>query len=92
MQSKPHNNYCQLVSIQRRTDKGYVELVYAQNNGGGNEGLEAYYHKGKELGHYISFRWLEGNIPLKHQKDYEMLKELVKHCPHGHKLELDEKV
>lgn len=90
MNPKPHNNYCQLVSMTIPTEKGTVELVYGQKNGGGDEGLEAYYLRHNELHHYLSFRWSEAKVPMKYMREYEILKANVVNCPHGHKIELDQ--
>lgn len=89
MKIEKHNPYYKLVSAHIDDGQKHIELVYGISNEGKNEGMEAYYYRDNEIGHYRSYRWLDGNIPQKFNEWYIALRENVKHCPNGHKLEIN---
>jgi len=85
--TEPHNNYCKLIRKWVGTSDGWKELIYSEENDGGNPGLEVYYYRDHEQGHfYYSRRWIWGKIPSKYQDDALQLKTFINECPPGHKL------
>lgn len=82
-----HNPHCKLVEKNFSLIDKNIKLVYSINNDNiSNEGLEVYYHKPNELGHYRSYRWNHDSVPVKYFEVYSELQDQSLNVPKGHKL------
>lgn len=88
IESKPHNPRCRLVETTIPTVFGYLNVVYGELNEGTDKGVEVYYHKKDDPHHYYSRRWALADVPKDYGCTVNMLKNLVKDCPAGHKIKV----
>lgn len=84
-----HNPDYKLVSETINNGSTTIEAVYGESNDGENKGLELYFFREGELGHYKSYRHLENSIPSKWINTYNHLKEFIDQVPNGHKLDIN---
>jgi hypothetical protein len=91
IENTKHNPDYKLVSIDFREQDKFIEVVYGISNKGDNEGLEAYYKKGKNEHHYKSYRWLSNAMPKKWENTFEFLRQFRNEVENGHKIRIEMK-